>query len=1093
MVHSRNILVNESIQQTGYAELGVTTNFSFLRGGSHPEELVEQACKLGLDAMGIADRNSMAGIVRAHVEAKKRNFRLVIGVRLVLQCGFEVLAFPTDRDAYGRVTKLLTIGNRRAAKGECHLHFDDLPILGTGQLFIIMPPYEPGPEFMDQLDNFTNLFPNCTYVAISPYYRGEDHARFEELANLANQCGALLIATNDVLYHIPDRRPLQHVLTCVREHVTIDSAGFRLERNAERYLKPDHEMARLLHGYEEALYRTNDFIRQCTFNLDELKHDYPDETAGDGSSPFETLKRLCWEGAKKRFPEGVSDKIRKMIEHELDVIKTEKFEPFFLTVYDIVRFARAQDPPILCQGRGSSANSVVCYCLGVTSVNPNEIDLLFERFVSSKRGEPPDIDVDFEHERREEVIQYIYEKYGRAHAGLASTVIRYRSRSAVNEVGKVMGLSPDVVQFISGMVWGWSASPPTPDEIRKAGLDPSDTRLKQAMILIGQLIGFPRHLSQHVGGFVITQSPLDEVVPIANAAMKDRTVIEWDKDDLDSLGMLKVDVLALGMLTCIRKAFDLLRNHYAKDISLADLDRNDQATYAMIQKADTVGVFQIESRAQMSMLPRLRPANFYDLVIEIAIVRPGPIQGGMVNPYLKRRQNPGLIEYPSPALESVLGKTLGVPLFQEQAMKIAMVAASFSAEQADGLRKAITGFRHHGTITKYREDFVSGMLRNGYSAEFTESCFKQIEGFSDYGFPESHSASFALLAYASSWLKCHYPEAFACALLNSQPMGFYSAASIVRDLREHDGTVLPVDINYSDWDHTLVPIALNGTLTKSNRAYGLRLGLRQISGLREASAMQLIKARRDGYQNIHQLYSKARLDARTLQSLAHADAYRSIGLDRRQALWEIKRINEMSGSSSSQHELPLFSQDKNGLLALMPEEESVDLPALLKSEHVVEDYSALRLSLKAHPVSFIRKSLDKRGAVPAKKLDEMSNGQRVQIAGLVLIRQRPGTAKGVTFTTLEDETGIANVIIWPKIFKQHRKIVMGSRMIAVEGYLQKEQGVTHVIAKRLTNLTPQLMDVLSGKTDNVNPTARPTNLWRHPRNTRVLPKGRNFH
>ena len=1027
---------------------------------------------------------------------KPRNsdFKLIVGVRLVLQDSFEVLAYPVDRAAYACLTKLLTLGNRRAPKGECHLHFNDLPILESGQLFVVIPPHEPNEVFLEQLGSFTTLFSDQTYLAISPCYRGDDHARYTMLAELADKNGISLIATNDVLYHAPNRRPLQDVLTCIREHVTIDEAGFRLERNAERHLKPASEMLRLLTGYEDAIARTQDFVRQCTFNLDDLSHNYPDEVMDDDATPFESLEKLTWEGSAKRFPEGVSDKVHKMIEHELAVIADQKFAPFFLTVYDIVRFARAQNPPILCQGRGSSANSVVCFCLGITSVNPEEIDLLFERFVSAKRGEPPDIDVDFEHERREEVIQYIYEKYNRDHAGIAATVIHFRTRSAVNEVGKVMGLSADVVQFISGMVWGWSAAPPTAEDICKAGLDPRDKRLRQAMILIGQLIGFPRHLSQHVGGFVITHDRLDEVVPIANAAMKDRTVIEWDKDDLDALGMLKVDVLALGMLTCIRKAFDLLRHNYGEHRTLADVPRDDRPTYEMIQKADTVGVFQIESRAQMSMLPRLKPRDFYDLVIEIAIVRPGPIQGGMVNPYLRRRQGLEPPTYPSEDLKEVLEKTLGVPLFQEQAMKIAMVGAGFTAEQADGLRKAITGFRHHGTIEKYRDDFISGMLRNGYSSEFTESCFKQIEGFSDYGFPESHSASFAILAYASSWLKCHYPEAFACALLNSQPMGFYSASSIVRDLREHDGIALPVDINHSEWDHTMEPIENSKAKPRCDgKAYSLRLGLRQVSGFRKEAAEQLIKLRDNGFASIRDFYSRTHLDMRELQNLAHADAFRSIGLDRRGALWEIKGLAGLVGKRSKHEELPLFALDHGGVLALVQEEETVALPTLLKSEHVVEDYSSLHLSLKAHPVSFMRETLTRRGAVPAKKLDDIPGDQRVKIAGLVLVRQRPGTAKGVTFTTLEDETGIANIIIWPKIFNQHRKIVMGARMIAVEGHLQKEQGVIHVIAKRLTNLTLELMRTLEGEPEPAHPMSQPANLWRHPRNTRVLPKGRNFH
>ncbi len=1097
MVHSRAVCVMED----GFAELGVTTNFSFLHGGSHPAEYVAAADELGLRAVGIADRNSMAGVVRAHVEAKKRGFRLLVGTRLVLQDGFEVIAYPQDRIAYGRLTKLLTTGNRRAPKGECHLHFSDLSMLETGQFFIVMPPDDlvmPPDDleigFQEQLSRFRTLFTKHVYLALTPSHRGNDLARFEALATIADRTKTLLVATNDVVYHIPNRRPLQDVLTCIREHVKIDEAGFRLQRNAERYLKPANEMLRLLKGYEDVVARTLDFVQHCTFNLDDLAHNYPDEAMGDGATPFESLETLTWKGADKRFPEGVSDKIRSMIRHELAVIADQNFAPFFLTVYDVVRYARSLDPPILCQGRGSSANSVVCYCLGITSVNPEEIDLLFERFVSAKRGEPPDIDVDFEHERREEVIQYIYEKYKRDHAGIAATVIHYRTRSAINDVGKVMGLSADVIQYISGMVWGWSASPPSKEEIQKAGLDPRDRRLRQAMILIGQLIGFPRHLSQHVGGFVITHDPLDEIVPIANAAMEDRTVIEWDKDDLDALNMLKVDVLALGMLTCIQKALDLLQHHYGEHRTLATIPRDDTPTYDMVCRADTVGVFQIESRAQMSMLPRLRPRTFYDLVIEIAIVRPGPIQGGMVHPYLKRRQNPDLIEYPSKKLEGVLKKTLGVPLFQEQAMKIAIIGAGFQPEQADALRRAITGFRHHGTIPEHKDNFITGMLANGYDRDFAESCFKQIEGFSDYGFPESHSASFALLAYASSWLKCHYPDVFACALLNSQPMGFYSASSIVRDLREHDGVIRPVDINHSYWDHTLEPLEKHQGETgcKGNR-FALRLGLRQVSGFREDVAERLVKQRGDGFQNIRNLHIRTQIDNRALQNLAHADAFRSIDLDRRQALWEIKGLAGLVGKKSAQHDLPLFNQGDGGILSVMPQEEQVNLPALRAGEHVVEDYSSLHLSLKAHPVSFMRLILAKRGVVPTKALEDIPNGRRVTVAGLVLVRQRPGTAKGVIFTTLEDENGIANIIIWPKVFQKQRNIVMGSRMIAVEGHVQKEQGVIHVVARRLINLTDELMRTLEGEPEPSHPMSQPTNLWRHPRNTRVLPKGRNFH
>lgn len=1075
-----------------YAELAVTSNFSFLHGGAHAAELVETAVQLGLSAIAIADRNTMAGIVRAHVAAKKAGIRLSIGARLVLDDGFEVLAFPVDRHAYGLLTKLLTIGNRRAPKGECHLTFEDLPVLETGQRFIVMPPYDLDGEFAMRLQRFASAFPGITSLAITPYYRNNDHARMAALAALAHAHNTPLIATNDVLYHVPARRPLQDVLTCIREHVTIDEAGFRLQRNAERHLKAPAEMVRLLTGYEEAVARTIKFADELNFSLDELSPDYPDEPTGQSATPQEELERLTWEGAQNRFPNGISEKVRGLISHELALIQEMKFAPYFLTVQDIVHFARAQEPPILCQGRGSSANSVVCYCLGITSVNPEEIDLLFERFISTARGEPPDIDVDFEHERREEVIQYIYAKYGRHRAGLAATVIRYRARSAINETGKAMGLSPDVINVLSGLIWGWSSATPKLEEIRKSGLDPQDPRLLQALTLAQQLTGFPRHLSQHVGGFVITQDPLDEVVPITNAAMEERTVIEWDKDDLDALNILKVDVLSLGMLTCIRKAFDLLRDHYGEERTLATVPRDDKPTYGLMQRADTIGVFQIESRAQMSMLPRLRPKNFYDLVIEIAIVRPGPIQGNMVHPYLRRRQGLEPVDYPSPELEAVLKKTLGVPLFQEQAMKIAIVGAGFEPAKADRLRKAMASFRNSGTVDQFREEFIAGMIANGYTAAFAERCFKQIEGFSDYGFPESHSASFALLAYASAWLKCHYPDVFACALLNSQPMGFYSASSIVRDFRDHGGTVLPADINHSGWDHALEPLPATAS-TPGGCQFALRLGLRQIDGMNEDAARQMIARRGAGFSDIRDLHARGGLNMAHLTRLAHADAMRSIALDRRNALWQIKGLSGYLGKVSGEDDLPLFGQTRQVIATLLQDEDKVELPILAQGEHVLQDYETQHLSLKAHPVSFLRTTLAARNIIPTSALSQTVNGRSVAVAGLVLVRQRPGTASGVIFMTLEDETGIANIIVWPKMFERFRKIVMGARMVAVYGTLQSEQNVTHVIARRLANLTPDLMDALSSSPIHEHAASKPTNLWRHPRNTRVLPKGRNFH
>ena len=1077
-----------------FAELVATSNFSFLRGASHAAELVETAARLGLAAIGIADRNTLAGVVRAHVAAREHPIRLIVGARLVLRDGFELVVHPQDREAYGRLSRLLTLGNRRAPKGECHLDFSDLGGLGEGQQLIVIPPRSLDAAFAARLAELGQGYAGSVSLALSPAHRSDDRARFDRLAELAGACRTPLVATNDVLYHAPERRPLQDVLTCIRTHVTIDAAGFLLEPNAERHLKPPREMARLLSGHERALERSLEIAERCRFSLDELSPHYPDEPAGDSATPQQELERLAWLGAESRFPQGIPPDVQANIARELRLIGELGFASYFLTVQDIVRFARSQDPPILCQGRGSSANSVVCYCLGITSVNPTEIDLLFERFVSAARGEPPDIDVDFEHERREEVIQYIYRRYGRERAGLAATVIRYRARSAVNDVGKAMGLSTDVVGAMSGLIWGWSGSAPAEGEIRQAGLDARDPRLTQTIRLVRQLIDFPRHLSQHVGGFVITRERLDEVVPIANAAMEDRTVVEWDKDDLDALGILKVDVLALGMLTCLRKSFDLLRGHYGRDMGLASVPRDDPATYAMIQRADTVGVFQIESRAQMSMLPRLKPENFYDLVIQIAIVRPGPIQGDMVNPYLRRRKGLEQVDYPSPELAAVLKKTLGVPLFQEQAMKIAIVGAGFSPDEADRLRRAMASFRNIGTIEQFREKFVAGMIAKGYQSDFAARCFEQIKGFSDYGFPESHSASFALLAYASSWLKCHYPEVFACALLNSQPMGFYSSASIVRDLRAHGGRVLPVDINHSGWDHTLEAAERPGAQTgEGGNAFALRLGLRQVDGLGEEAGEALAAARGMGFADLADLHGRAGLDSRALVALANADAFRSLGLDRRQALWEIKGLAGRLGRAGRQDDLPLFG-GRPGLALLAARDEQVDLPSMRPGEHVVEDYASLHLSLKAHPFAFLRARLDACRSLRAADLASQGNGRFVRVAGLVLVRQRPQTARNVTFLTLEDETGIANIVVWSRLFERSRRIVMGARAILVDGAIQKEDGVIHVVARQLTDITPELMVSLS---KDVPPQEGPklsgASLWRHPRDTRVLPKGRNFH
>ncbi|GLQ07788.1 error-prone DNA polymerase [Sneathiella chinensis] len=1071
-----------------YCELAITTNYSFLQGASHPHELMETAAHLGYKAIAIADRNTLAGIVRAHKAAKEHDIRLIVGARLVLMDGTECLCLPTDKAAYSRLTRLLTLGNRRAEKGACHLWAEDIPPHGEGQIFILMPPQNPDPHFQETAELLAGKMPRQCYLALSRTYASHDLARLDHLAHVATELNIPTVVTNDVLYHIPNRRPLQDILTCIRQHVPIHEAGLGLNANAERHLKSPVEMRRLFPGYADALARSVDISEKCRFSLDELAYQYPDEPSGDSPTPQAELERLTWIGAQNRYPEGIPDKVQAILEHELTLIRSLDYASYFLTVHDIVRHARSLEPPILCQGRGSAANSAVCYCLGITAVNPSEIDLLFERFISAERDEPPDIDVDFEHERREEIIQYIYNRYGRHRAGLAATVITYRTRSAIRDVGKAMGLSDDVVGALASTVWGRSSTGLEWEDATRMGLYPTDRTLQQTLRLSRELIGFPRHLSQHVGGFVITRDPLVDLVPIANAAMEDRTIVEWDKDDLDALGMLKIDILALGMLTCIRKAFDLLRDHYQTPMALADVPRDDPATYAMIQKADTIGVFQIESRAQMSMLPRLKPEKFYDLVIEVAIVRPGPIQGDMVHPYLRRRQGLEQVTYPSEELRAVLEKTKGIPLFQEQAMQIAIVGAGFTPAEADGLRRAMATFRHSGEITNFQTKFINGMLNNGYTPEFAERCFKQIEGFSDYGFPESHSASFALLAYVSAWLKCHYPDIFTAALLNSQPMGFYSASSIIRDFQAHGGIVLPVDINRSDRNYSLEPVA------GSRYPYDIRMGLRQVKSLPAAMADQLVSCRKEGYDSVRDLYFRSGIDIKSLEALANADAFRSIGLDRRDALWAVRGLVGQDGRRGAVEELPLFSAFAEKKAALQREAE-IHLPAMPLGQHVVEDYHSLRLSLKAHPLSFLRANLDSKRVTTAEKLPLAPAGKTTHVAGLVLVRQRPGSAAGVIFLTLEDETGTVNVIVWPKIFETFRRTVLTSRALMIEGELQKEDGVIHIIARQMEDLTPQLGAALDDNKENSpSPPPKPRhNLWRHPRDTSVLPAGRNFH
>ncbi|MFZ2468385.1 MAG: error-prone DNA polymerase [Parvibaculum sedimenti] len=1083
----------------GFAELAVMTNFSFLHGGSHADELVLAAKALGLKAIGVADRNTLAGVVRMHASAKANGMRLLVGTRLVTEDGFEVIAYPEDRAAYGRLTKLLTLGNRRARKGECHLTLGDILAHGEGHCFIAMPPVDLSLKFGDVLRALAKAFSGSVWLGLAPGYDGNDARRFSGLERLARDADAKLLVTNDVLYHGPERRPLQDVLTCIREHCTLETAGFRLEANAERHLKSDAEMTRLFPHAPEALDESLKIMERCRFSLDELKYEYPADTFSENETPQDLLIRLTWEGAAWRFPDGVPERISATIAHELALIEEMRYAPYFLTVHDIVSYARSQD--ILCQGRGSAANSAVCYCLGITSVDPTEIDLLFERFVSKDRNEPPDIDVDFEHERREEVIQYIYNKYTRERAGIAATVISYRSRSAIRDVGKVFDLSEDVINALARSTWGWSNRGVSDGDARETGLDPTDPRLEMALALAAELIGFPRHLSQHVGGFVITKGPLEEVVPIGNAAMEKRTFVEWDKDDLDTLGILKIDVLALGMLSCIRRAFDLLDEHYGIKLNLATVPQDDVAVYDMLCKADSVGVFQVESRAQMSMLPRLKPRNFYDLVVEVAIVRPGPIQGGMVHPYLKRREYPDEVTYPSPELEDVLKKTLGVPLFQEQAMKMAIVAAGFTPGEADQLRRAMAAFRRVGTIGKYREKFISGMIGNGYDADFAERCFKQIEGFADYGFPESHAASFALLVYVSAWIKCHYPDVFCAAILNSQPMGFYAPAQLVRDAREHGVEMRAVDVNSSDWDCTLEAVP-----EKALRA--VRLGIRQVKGVQGETGEKIMEVRGKGFDSVRHLWLRTGLAPRVIEKLADADAFRSLGLDRRAALWAVRGLGGYGDGQSGVKPaaLPLFAALEEGGFQ---REEEMQLPTMPLGEHVVLDYATIRLSLKAHPLAFLRNRLSARGIVAHSRLTEIDANARVKLAGLVLVRQRPGTASGVIFATLEDETGIANIIIWPRTYERYRRIVLTSRLLAVKGRVQREGAVVHVIADELEDLTHELSGLSSlGEIGNANlshndhvknasPDARQRKLAmaeeQQLRAARFLPKSRDFH
>ncbi|MGJ4938099.1 error-prone DNA polymerase [Bradyrhizobium sp. HKCCYLRH3083] len=1197
-----------------YAEIGITTNFSFLHGGSHPQDYVHQAAEYRLTAIGIADHNTLAGIVRAYSELSSDRLsckpKLLYGARLVFTCGTpDILVYPRDRAAYGRLCQLLTHGKRgsdldKVAKGDCRLSFEDLFEFIEGQLVVLMPPHRFDEAVLGKiLARLKDSPAEGVWLAGSLLYRGDDRRRLARLARLAASSKVPLIATNDVLYHHPQQRMLQDVLTCIREKASIETIGRRLQANAERHLKPGHEMARLFRDHPDAVTETIRFTDRIVFSLDQLKYQYPDEPVPPGKTAQGHLQDLTWAGAKTCFGDHLDDKLRAVLDKELALIAELNYAHYFLTVHDIVRYARSQG--ILCQGRGSAANSAVCYVLGITSVDPTKIDLLFERFISKERLEPPDIDVDFEHSRREEVMQYVYRRYGRHRAAIIATVIHYRPRSAIRDVGKALGLTEDVTSVLADTVWGSWGDGLSDMQVRQAGLDPANPMIRRAVELAGELITFPRHLSQHVGGYVLTQDRLDSYVPIGNAAMDDRTFIEWDKDDVDALSMMKVDVLALGMLTCIRKSFALIEQHKHIHHDLASVPREDSRVYDMLCKGESLGVFQVESRAQMNMLPRLKPRTFYDLVIEVAIVRPGPIQGDMVHPYLRRRNNQEKVTYPSPSpdhgpadeLYKVLHKTLGVPLFQEQAMRIAIEAAKFSPEEANGLRRAMATFRNVGTIGSYEEKMVTSMIARGYDPAFAKSCFDQIKGFGSYGFPESHAASFAQLVYVSSWLKCFHPDAFCCALLNSQPMGFYAPAQIVGDAHKNGVEIRNIDVSHSFADNTL---------ENTNDKYcAVRLGFRQIDGFRwidrdeerirklsealrrkaqpaptssigagealspssfrgarsaspesilpivvmdsglalraprndgvggvvsnsqtigafgehaNASprndnetqadifdreddwADRIIKAReRRPFTSLEDFARDTALPKRALLLLADADAFRSLGLDRRAALWAVRRLPD-------DVPLPLFEA---AIAREQPDEGARPLPEMPLPEHVVADYQTIRLSLKGHPMEFLRERFAAEGVLACREINDANDRRRVRCAGVVLVRQRPGSAKGVVFMTLEDETGIANIVVWPKVMETFRKEVMGARLVLVEGRIQSSpEKVVHLVAERLVDRSADLTllsdDRLGAVPHGATP-AEPLNDDRrdhpdtpsqrvsHPRNVRILPRSRDFH
>ena len=1069
----------------GFAELAAATHFSFLAGASSPADMVLAAQALGHAGIGIADRNSVAGVVRAHMtvrDAGLADFRLVVGARLVFADATpDVIAYPVNRAGWGRLCRLLTLGNRRAVKGDCILHFADLGACADDLLLIATGP--------DRLADLAVLAPGRVWLALTMPRAGRDRRRLATLRRAAFAVGVPVVAVNAPLYATPDQRHLHDVLTCIGEKTRLVDAGRRLAANAERHLKSAAEMARLFADCPQAVAASLDILARIDFRLDELRYEYPNEPVPAGHSPQSWLETLTRQKATARWPDGVPAKVEALLAHEFAVIAKAKYAAYFLTVHDIVAFAQGRG--ILCQGRGSAANSAVCYVLGITAVDPVKNNLLFSRFISEERREPPDIDVDFEHERREEVMQYIYDRYGRDRAGIAATVIHYRPRSAVREVGKVLGLSEDVTTRLTSTVWGSFSSHMERSRFAESGFDPDAPEIARLARLVTQILGFPRHLSQHVGGFVLTNDRLDETVPIHNAAMPDRTFIEWDKDDIDALGLMKIDVLALGMLSCIRRAFALISTHLGHQYCLQSVPDDAPDVYDMLCKGDSIGVFQVESRAQINMLPRLRPREFYDLAIQVAIVRPGPIQGDMVHPYLRRRQGREKVVFPSPApphdpdeLKSVLGKTLGVPLFQEQAMRLAITAADFTPVEANLLRRAMATFRNVGTMQNFETKMVGGMVARGYQPEFAARCFQQIQGFGSYGFPESHALAFARLVWVSSYLKCRYPAIFAAALLNSQPMGFYAPAQIVRDAAEHDVEVRAVDINFSDWD-----ARIEGDFGSDG---ALRLGLRQITGFRAIWAESMVAAR--PFSSLEDLARRAVLPERALRLLADADACGSLGLDRRAAAWEALRTPVDS--------LPLFAAAAARELG---DEPAADLPLLTPGESVAADYQTLRLSLKGHPMALVRHGFAGENVLTCAQTGAARNGRRVRTAGVVLVRQRPGNGNAI-FVTIEDESGVTNIVIWARLFEHFRRPIMAARLMLVEGEVQRSpENVVHLMATRIIDRSAML-DMLSA-TDATRPqpargdeylgpdtpSSHPGNRARHPRDVRILPASRDFH